>query len=586
MSDTDKPDYTASLRLIGTHLRGSRRMLVMAVCMATVAVGLELGPVWALWRVIEAVLSEGLTRDMLLRFTGLGLVSAAAGVACMAVALALSHRVAFHTIHRLRLSLTQHMARLPLGYFSHRPSAETQKLVLEEPERLEALLAHGLPEGISALVLWVTVSLWMLWLDWRMALAALMVTPVSFLIMGRAMGRTQGHAEAYQASSARLNAACVDFLSAISVIKLFGRGDDDLTGTTRAVDHHTQVQSRWAQAHLPAASAFSTLILSNIALIVPVGIWLNGIGTITTGTLILFVILGAGYNLPLMKLLHQFHVAAHISLGCARLSALLDTPPQTDTQTRRALVHHDILFENVSFGYGEDDTVHNLSFTVRTGSVTALVGPSGAGKSTIAALVPRFHDVRSGRILIGGVDVRDLPLSQLMDTVAFVFQDSFLFSDTIAANIRAGKPQATDTEIIAAARAAQAHAFITALPEGYNTLLGEDGHHLSGGQAQRLAIARALLKDAPVLILDEPTAFADPDNEAALQQALSALARDRTLIVIAHRLNTICEADQILVIHSGRITERGHHDDLLRQRGLYAQMWHGAAVTQEAADAL
>ncbi|MFT4252462.1 MAG: ATP-binding cassette domain-containing protein, partial [Caulobacter sp.] len=310
-----------------------------------------------------------------------------------------------------------------------------------------------------------------------------------------------------------------------------------------------------------------------IVVILPVGLVLLRQGSITLPTLLLFVILGANYSQPLLKLFNQFHGLAHISMGSTAVADLLAQTPQADTGTRVALRHYDVAFEHVRFGYGAADVLHDIGFVARTGEATALVGPSGSGKSTIANLVPRFRDVREGKVTIGGVDVRDIGLDQLMETVAFVFQDTFLFSDTIGANIRFGKPDASDAEVEAAARAARAHDFIAALPQGYDTPLGEQGRTLSGGERQRIAIARAILKDAPVVVLDEATAFADPDNETAIQEAIGALTRGRTLLLVAHRLHTVMNADQILVVDQGRIVERGTHAGLLAEKGLYARLW-------------
>jgi ATP-binding cassette subfamily B protein len=370
-----------------------------------------------------------------------------------------------------------------------------------------------------------------------------------------------------------MNASIVDYLAGMPVVKIFNRTGQSFAQTSQAVRDYAAIETRWAREYLPLGGAFYMLVAANIVVILPVGLMLMRAGSVDLPTLLLFVILGANYSQPLLKLFNQFHGLAHISMGSTAIADLLDEPPQSDSGARIALPHHDVAFEAVRFGYGPADVLHDVTLVARTGQVTALVGPSGAGKSTIAGLVPRFRDVRAGKITIGGVDVRDMSLDQLMDTVAFVFQDTFLFSDTIAANIRFGKPDATDAEVRAAARAAQADVFIEALPDGYDTPLGEQGRTLSGGERQRIAIARAILKDAPVVVLDEATAFADPDNEAAIQAALSALTRDRTLILVAHRLHTVMNAAQILVIDQGCVAERGRHEELIQIGGLYARLW-------------
>lgn len=380
-----------------------------------------------------------------------------------------------------------------------------------------------------------------------------------------------------------MNASIVEYLAGMPVVKIFNRTGEGFAETSKAVRAYSAIETGWAREYIPLGGTFFTLVLTNIVFILPVGLVLLYLDSIDLPTFLLFVILGANYSQPLLKLFNQFHALAHISMGSMLVGQLLAAKPQPDTGKTVPLASHDVAFEGVSFGYEGQDVLHGVSFTARTGEVTAMVGLSGSGKSTIAALIPRFHDAGQGQVTIGGVDVRDIGLEQLMDTVAFVFQDTFLFSGTIEANIRFGKPDASPTEVEAAAKAARAHDFIMALPHGYSTRLGEQGRSLSGGERQRLAIARAILKNAPIIVLDEATAFADPDNEAAIQEAISALTTGRTLIVVAHRLHTIAAADQILVIDAGHVAESGCHDALIERDGLYARLWedydHAQAIS-------
>ncbi|MBX3482470.1 ABC transporter ATP-binding protein [Phenylobacterium sp.] len=567
------PDYLASFRLMTPYLAGSRASLATAVVLASVAVACELFPVWAVYRIVEATIAGALDWPFVVAHAGGAAAAVLAGFSLMGAALGLSHLVAFDVIHRLRLAVARRMSQLPLGYFSERRSGEAKTLVIDEPERLELIIAHGLPEGVSAIATWIAVSVWLFALDWRMALAAVVMTPIAFALLILSMVRGAKHAAAYQAAGVRMNASIVEYLAGMPVVKVFNRAGESFAETSEAVRDYAAIETRWAKESLPLASTFYALVLANIVVILPVGLILLRTGTLSLPTLLLFVILGATYSQPLLRLFSQFHTLAHVSMGSMKVAELLAAEPQADTGRRVALEGRDIVFDKVAFAYGEHDVLHDVSFTARAGEVTALVGPSGSGKTTIAGLVARFRDVRQGRVTIGGMDVREIGLDQLMDTVAFVFQDTFLFSDTIAANIRFGAPAATDAEVEAAARAARAHEFISALPDGYATHLGEQGRSLSGGERQRLAIARAILKDAPIVVLDEATAFADPDNEAAIQDAIGALTAGRTLVVVAHRLHTVAAADQILVVDGGRIVERGRHDDLVATGGLYARLW-------------
>jgi ATP-binding cassette subfamily B protein len=571
--ETSSPDYFASLQLVGRFMEGARLKLGATVVIATFAVACELVPVWAVYRLICEIIAGSLAWSSVLAYAAVSLLAILMGFAAMGFALGLSHIVAFDAIYRLRLGVARHMARLPLGYFADRPSGDAKKLVIDEPEKLELIVAHGVPEGVSALATWLAVSVWLFVVDWRMAFAAIIVTPVSFVLLITAMARGGRRAGAYQAAQQRMNASIVEYLAGMGVVKIFNRTGESFAATSEAVRNYAKVETEWARDYLPLGGTFFSLVLTNIVFILPVGLFLMAADSLDLPTLVFFIILGANYSQPLLKLFNQFHELAHISMGSMLIAEVLDTASQADRRDGPKPNGNDVAFENVRFGYGEHDVLHGISFTASAGAVTALVGPSGGGKSTIASLVPRFWDVRSGRVAVGGVDVRDMSLDDLMDMVAFVFQNTFLFSDTIAANIRFGNPDATDEEVEAAAKVARAHEFIMALPDGYATRLGAKGTTLSGGERQRIAIARAILKDAPIIVLDEATAFADPDNEAAIQEAIEALTVGRTLIIVAHRLHTISAADAIVVVDRGCVAETGQHENLVAQDGLYARLW-------------
>jgi ATP-binding cassette, subfamily B, bacterial IrtA/YbtP len=574
------PDYLASLKLLSGHLKAANGKFAGVLLAATVSAFLELVPVWSIYRLVSAVIADEADLSLFLTHAGLSAAAILAGYGLFAFSTILAHIVAFEAIYSLRRDLARHLARLPLGYFSGRSSADAKKLIVDEPERLESVFAHGLPDGVSALSTWIAVSLWLFATDWRMALAAVFVTPLSFLLLGRAMASAGRLAAEYQRIGGRMNVEIADYVAGMPVTKIFNRTGRSLGVAVGAVNEYGRIQAEMTKHYLPLGGPFFTLVLTNIVFILPVGLLLLRAGETDLQTLLFFVIVGANYSQPLLKLFNQFHHLAHLSIGSRLVADLLAVPAQHDAGRHLALDGRDITFEEVSFAYGDRTVLRDISFTARAGEMTALVGLSGSGKSTLASLVPRLHDVTCGRITMGGVDIRDMAIGQLMDMVALVFQDTFLFSDTIDANLRFGRPDATQAEIERAAKAARAHDFILALPEGYATRLGAGGVTLSGGERQRLAIARAILKDAPIVVLDEATAFTDPDNETAIQEAIRSLAAGKTLIVVAHRLHTIMHAPQIVVLSSGRVAERGRHDELLRQQGLYHKLWQSYTETK------
>ncbi len=568
-----RPDYFASLKLLSGHLKGAKGSFICVLGAAIASAFLELVPVWSIYQLVRAVIDGNADFSLFLFHAGISAGAIVLGYGLFCFSTILAHIVAFNAIYSLRLEISRHMARLPLGYLAGRSSSDAKKLIVDEPEKLESVFAHGLPDGISALSSWVAVSFWLFVTDWRMALAAIFVTPLSFLLLGKAMSRGGTLAADYQRIGGRMNAEIVEYLTGMPVIKIFNRTGRSFGSAVGVVEDFARIQKEMAQLYIPLGGPFFTLVLTNIVFILPVGLFLLQAGKTDLPTVLFFVILGANYSQPLLKLFNQFHHFAHLSMGSRLVAELLAAPVQRDTGRRVDLQNHDIVFENVSFGYSHRDVLHSISLHARSGEMTALVGLSGSGKSTAASLVPRFHDVGNGRITIGGVDIREMAIDQLMDTVAFVFQDTFLFSDTIAANIRFGNPGATDEEVERAAASARAHDFIMALPQGYATRLGAGGTALSGGERQRLAIARAILKDAPIIILDEATAFTDPDNETAIQAAIQAMTAGKTVLVIAHRLHTITAASQILVLDMGRIAAHGTHEELLSEDGIYSQLW-------------
>lgn len=573
------PDIALPLRLVW-RARAARGRVLAAVSLAVISTAAELAQFYIVWHLADRLLAGTAGMGSFASHAAALVLAIAASTLLHMLALWQSHVAAFDILRDLRLRMARHMGKIPLGLVRARKSGEARRLMIDEPEKMELAIAHALPEGVSAALLWLVVSVLLFVVDWRMALAAIAVVPVSALALSVAMRNQFAWMKDYQAASERMNGAIVEYLAGMPVIRMFARSGARFAQTAQTIEDYVEMETRMGRAYIPLGGMFYTLILANICVILPVGIWLMSAGEITLSTLMLFVIFGANYSAPLMRLFNLMHNFAHISMSATAIQTLLDTAPQPEG-TADTIGTHEVRLENVQFAYpgGAGDALSDVSFTARAGAVTALVGASGSGKSTAASLIPRFYDVDGGAITIGGHDVREMTISALMEEVAFVFQDTMLFTGTVAENIRYGDAEASEADVHAAARAAEAHGFITALPQSYDTPLGAGGVHLSGGEKQRIAIARAVLKDAPILILDEATAFADPDSEAAIQTALARLAQGRTVIMIAHRLHTIRDADRIVVMDQGRVAEQGRHDDLIAQNGIYAQLWADSLAT-------
>jgi ATP-binding cassette, subfamily B, bacterial IrtA/YbtP len=585
---------TSGIRVLARFARGARVRLAIAAGLAALSTAAELVPFYAVYRAVDAVVVHGRAAEL----DGWAWAAAAAIVAryvLFGLALYVSHLAAYDLLHRLRVRMAERLARVPLGWFSGRRSGALKKVMADDVERLEIFLAHAVPDLVAALTVGGATTVWLLARDWRMGLAAVVVVPAAFACMARSLRRSNERVVGYHESMAAMNAAIVEHVRGLPVIKVFHRAGHSVAETERAVRDHARWVGELSRRFLPLGTAYYSLVVASVFLVVPVGAALFAAGRLATGDLLFYLVVGIGYGYPMARLYSTFTNLSHLSFGGNLVdevlaAATLDGGDGGDGDGGDGPVpvpaDASVAFDGVRFAYDEQgqgqghDVLHDVSFVAPAGTVTALVGPSGGGKTTIARLVARFWDTRDGAVRIGGVDVRDLPIDRLMATVAFVFQDPFLFDDTVEANLRAGRPDATEDELRAAAASARVLEVIEALPQRWQTRLGERGARLSGGERQRLALARALLKDAPVVVLDEATSFVDPENEALIQDAIGELAHGKTVIMIAHRLSTIAGADQILVVDTGRIVERGRHDDLVAAGGLYSRLWDDFVAAQ------
>jgi len=497
-----------------------------------------------------------------------------------------SHYAGFRLETLLRAQLTQHIAQLPLGRVQDIGAGGLAKVVFDDVKALHVFVADSTPLYARAYFQPLATLAVLLWLDWRLALAALAVLLIGMGVIAGIMRQRADIMRSYNEQREKVSAAIIEYVQAMPVVRTFDTGHATFGRYQRALESYLHtLLGWWGKTGVVAKVTMAILNpLPTLVVLLWLGAWLIfKDARLDFSTWIAVLLLGTGMAEALMPLHSLGHLIDYAKLSIGRIQNVLALPilPQA-TQAQVTPKDASVVFEQVTFRYHEEGAaaLENVSFTAAPGTVTALVGPSGAGKTTVARLIPRFWDVTEGRILVSGIDVRDMQPDVLMQQVSFVFQDTFLFACSIADNIRLGLPDATLEQVQAAARAAQAHDFIEQLPKGYDTLAGERGSFLSGGQRQRITIARAILQNRPILVLDEATAFADPENEAAIVAALSELMRGKTVLMVAHRLSTIRDADQILVFERGQLCEQGQHEALLAQGGVYARLWESYQQAQ------
>lgn len=564
-------------------------LLVLAGILSAGSAFCMLVPYWSVYQVLRELLLHGsqineLDGGVLIHWGWIAFFGLVGGLLLLYASLMASHVAAFRILYGLRIRLSEHIGRLSLGYLNGTSTGAIKKIMEQNIEKIENFVAHTIPDLVNVLATVVLMFVIFFSLNGWMAAICIVciVLSIGLQFMNFFGKKAKEFTKIYYDTQERMSASAVQYVRGMPVVKIFGQSVRSFRRFNSEIEAYKSYALKVCDTYQTGMMAFTVLLNSLITFILPVGLLLlsrEPQSIALAAIYLFFIIMGPGVASPIYKLMYLGSSTNEIDEGVKRIDRIFDEKPLVETKVSRLPASYDIEFRHVSFAYENKaettrtEALKDISFTARQGEITALVGPSGSGKSTVANLIPRFWDVSEGEIAIGGINIKEIATEDLMDLVSFVFQDSFLFFDTLYENIRVGNTTATREQVMDAARAAQCHDFIENLPEGYNTRIGDKGVYLSGGEAQRVCVARAILKNAPILVLDEATAFADPENEYKMQQAIQQLIRNKTVIIIAHRLSSIISAEQILVLKEGRLVQSGHHDELSTKEGVYKKMW-------------
>lgn len=556
-----------------TFIRPHRSGFALSVVLAIISVASGLVPYFAVAEIVNLLISGEMDFSVYLQWGLIGLIAYFARSVFHGLSTRCSHEATFRVLSEMRRTIAEKLTRVPMGYLTATPSGRLKTTMVERIEQMEVPLAHIIPEMTANLLVPVALVVYLFVLDWRMALASLATIPLGMLCYMAQMKEYPKKYAAVMQANKHMNATTVEYVGGIEVIKAFNQSAASYEKFTDAVRQNTRLMLEWMKSTQGYSALMMTLWPAVLIAVLPVGCLLYQNGSLSASDFITIAILSLGIIGPLVAAIFLTDDFSKIATITGEIAAVLEEPELDRPKAQKKLEGHDISLQDVHFAYKDVQVLNGVSLDIKAGMRTALVGPSGSGKSTIAKLIASYWDVSSGRITIGGIDVKTLPPEQVMDLIGYVSQDNFLFNVSVQENIRMGRPEATDEDVEAVAKAAGCHDFIMSLTHGYDTSVGGAGGHLSGGERQRVAIARAMMKNAPIVILDEATSYTDPENEAILQESIGRLTRGKTLIVIAHRLSTITEADQIAVVDDGRIVAVGKHAELLQRCPLYAQMW-------------
>lgn len=571
----------SSLSKLFAYAGKFRYLTIASWILSIISAWLALVPFYYIWRIMKEVLSVAPDFGKAAHLKEYGWAAVGFAILSMLVyvcALMCSHLAAFRVQANIRTSLMRHILTLPMGFLDKDGTGKIRKIVNESSAATETYLAHQLPDQAGAIATPAGLLVLLMVFDFRLGLLSLIPVVAAFLIMGTMTGqRMKDKMEEYQNALDEMSSEAVEYVRGIPVVKTFGQSVFSFKRFQTSIQKYEKWTIAYTKEMRIPMTVYTTAINAVFAVLIAATFFFtrNGADNTFLLNLLFYIIITPIITVTMNKIMYSSENQLIVADAISRIESILEKKPLPETAHAQEPENNSITFENVSFRYEDAgrDALHQINLAIKEGEHVAFVGPSGGGKTTLASLVARFFDITEGRILIGNKDVKEISSRQLMDMVSFVFQDSKLLKTSILENIRMGKKEATREEVMQALKEAQCEDIIAKLPDGIDTVIGSSGTYVSGGEAQRLSIARAMLKNAPILILDEATAFADPDNEAKVQEAFSRLSKGKTVIMIAHRLSSIVDADRICVLKDGSIAEEGTHETLLQKNGVYAHMW-------------
>ncbi|HFZ9987933.1 TPA: ABC transporter ATP-binding protein [Streptococcus agalactiae] len=556
--------------------------LKTSVFIASIGVIAGIVPYIAASRILVELLKGNEDFKIYSLWLGIGLLSYILKSFLCSMALSVSHKATFSVLKDVRLRMLEKLPKMPLGEIISVPSGNFKQIIVDQVESMEKPLAHLLPEMTSNLLGSLSIFIYLLFLDWRMALLSLVSIPVGMLFMGLVM---KNYAVQYEGSvkvNREMNSAIIEYVNGIEVIKTFNQDKRSYAKYKDKVIANARYFYEWMKSCQLPVSLSKNISPTTMITVLPFGWYFYISGSLSAEVFISVIILSLGIAGPLLETINFVDGLAKIGTIANSINLILEGKEQKHSDGEVTIQQYNIDLQNVKFGYEEEkEILHGISLNIKEGTTVAFVGPSGSGKSTLAKLIAGYWDITEGNINIGGYNLKEIPLKQLYSSTAFVSQDNFLFNESIRENIRMGNPSASDKEVEDIAKKSGCHDFIMKMEHGYDTVVGSSGSHVSGGERQRISIARAMLKNAPIVILDEATSYIDPENEVIIKQALSKLIKDKTVIIIAHRLSTITDAEQIFLIENGKLVSYGKHDELLKGCELYRNMWNAHIGTKD-----